>query len=90
MKYFILDNKENKVVCNIGGYSNLHNAKEGRRSLSSPIARRCLRELNSNNYPVGEKFRNTYYAMLDEETEIIEVAEIIFKTKDGRVISQKV
>jgi len=88
MRYFVLD-KDGNIICYRGGYNTKKGAIEGVRGLSSPVFNDALKFTKGLGIPPGENFANHVGAYVEENSEIVEVSEITYKTTDGRIIIEK-
>ncbi len=86
MKYFVIDNRTGKITCFTGGYTTLKGAKDGRMSPSWPLCRDAIEYARKSRIPAGDKFYKAVLCFVEENSEIIEVNEVIYKTADGRCI----
>ena len=85
MKYFVLD-RDGNIICHKGGYNTKRGALEGRRSLTSPVFNEGIKFARNKGLPPGSSFASEVRAYIEENSEIVEVSEIIYKTTDGRSI----
>lgn len=88
MRYFVL-NKKGEIICNLGGYKTKKGAEEGRRSLCSPIFSEAIEETRRLGFPIGGEFAENVHNYIRENSEIIEVSEMILKRPDGSCIVEK-
>lgn len=86
MRYFVIDNRTGKITCFTGGYTTLKGAKDGRMSPSWSLCRDAIEYARKSSIPPGEKFYKAVLCFVEENSEIIEVNEVIYKTDDGRCI----
>lgn len=88
MKYFVLD-KGGKIICYRGGYNTRRGAINGARSISSPVFNDAIKFTRSMGLPPGGKFANHVEAYIEENSEIVEVSEVTYKTTSGQIITEK-
>jgi uncharacterized protein YegP (UPF0339 family) len=88
MRYFVI-NKRGEIICNLGGYKTKKGAEEGRRSLCSPIFSEAIEETRRLGFPIGDEFAENVHNYIRENSEIIEVSEIILRQTSGPDITQK-
>lgn len=89
MKYIIIDSRTNKIICFRGGYTTRQGAENGRYSLCSEIFNEAIKYVREiQNLPPGSLFSNAVHKYVEENSSIIEVSEIIYKTAEGVEIRQ--
>lgn len=85
MRYLVL-NRDGKVICNLGGYKTRRLANLGRWSYGSEVWNEAKTDTKARGIEPGRRFRAYCEAYIDENSQIVEVSEIIYKTSDGRTI----
>lgn len=89
MRYIIVDRDTGEIVGNLGGYTTLRGAKEGR--LSYPHARKAFDFVrNVLKCPPGNIFRDNLYQYAEDHFEIVEVSTIHLESSSGKIYSKKV
>lgn len=85
MRYLVL-NRDGKVICNLSGYKTKRLADLGRWSYGSEVWQKGLADTKARGIEPGIRFKATLEAYIDENSQIVEVSEIVYKTSDGRTI----